>query len=328
MSAGRDRGVDAARGLAMILMTATHALRVLRPADLPELGQWLLRVEPVTPMLFFVIGGWSLAHSLRRSSDHFAWRKRHLLRAVGLWSLSAAMFFLYSGPQWPELLTSNGVLGCFAISVAVATVLGTCWIPATALLVASIGAWLVLDRQGIRIDGLNNGTFPVLPYLPVFLAAFLSESLLRRKTWPQLLATFGAAWVLFLSIRPGFRNLWGDWGITNTFQEYFRTPLHEFNGFAMAQDLIRGLPAIPHRVGFWAPRPGLVPVAVSLAGLSSLFLSAVSERFPNRLRPISLLDGTAWSTTWAIWPCWESSAGPCLRGSSSPPGRGWPPPRP
>jgi len=288
-AAARDRGVDAARGLAMVLMTCTHALRVLKPANAPELGQWLLRVEPVTPMLFFVIGGWALARSLRRTSNISTWRRRHLLRAVGLWALSATLFFLYSGPQWPELLVSNGVLGCFAISVAVAAVLGPLWIPATVLLVASIAAWLVLDAHGIRIDGLNNGTFPVFPYLPVFLAAFLSESLLRRKTWPQVLATFGAVWVLVLSVRPGFRNLWGDWGVTNTFQEYFRTPLHEFNGLAMTRDLFHGLAALPHRVSFWAPRPGLVPVAVSLAGLSALFLSALSERFPNRLRPISLL---------------------------------------
>ena len=289
MSGQRDRGVDAARGLAMVLMTSTHALRMLHPANLPELGQWLMRVEPVTPMLFFLIGGWSLARSLRRTGNVSTWRRRHLLRALGLWVLSSTLFFLYSGPQWPEILISNGVLGCFAISVAVAALLGPLRIPATSLLAASVVVWLGMDLNGIRIDGVNNGTFPVLPYFPVFLGAFLSESLLRRRALPQLLATLGAAWILVLSVRPGFRNLWGDWGVTNTFQQYFRTPLHEFNGPAMVRDLCQGLPALPHRVSFWAPRPGLVPVAVSLAGLCTLFLSAVAERFANRVHPLSLL---------------------------------------
>jgi len=290
MSAGRDRGVDAARGLAMVLMTSTHALRAIQPSTTPEFGEWLMRIEPVTPMLFFVIAGWSLARSFRRGSDRGAWRRRHLLRALALWTISVAIFFVYSGPQWPELLVSNGVLGCLAVSIAVGALLGGNLVVATALLVVSVGAWLVLDRQGIRIDGIDNGTFPLLPYLPVFLGAFLSERLLRWKHWtPTVLATVGAAWVLVLSLRPGFRHLWGAWGITNTYQEYFQTAKHQYNGFALSSDLLQGLEPIPRRVGFWAPLPGLVPVAVALAGLCVQFLSAVADRFPNRLRPLALL---------------------------------------
>lgn len=290
MSLDRDRGVDAARGLAMVLMTATHALRVFHSDMPPEFGQWLLRIEPVTPMLFFLIAGWSLARSLRRTSGHGAWRKRHLKRALALWAISVALFFAYSGPQWPEILVSNGVLGCLAVSIAVGALVGGDWILGAALLVVSSAAWLVLDHRGVRIDGINNGTFPLFPYLPVFLSAFLVERLLRWKPWThEVLTTAGAFWVLVLSLRPGFRHLWGDWGVTNTFQEYFQTAKHQINGFALSADLLQGLPPLPRRVGFWAPLPALVPVAVALAGLCVQFFSALAERFPGRLRPLSLL---------------------------------------
>ena len=286
----RDRGVDAARGLAMLLMTTTHALRILHPRVLPEFGEWLLRIEPITPMLFFIVGGWSLARSRRLAPDTARWRRRHLWRAASLWALSMGLFFVYSGPQWPEMLISSGVLGCFAASVALCSLVGGSWAAGTALLAASVAGWLLLWNHGIRIDGLDNGTFPLLPYLPVFLGSFLLERPLREKPGlHSVLATLGSAWVLLLCLRPGFREIWGAWGVTQTYQEYFRTPFHEINGFALSWDLLRGLPTMSRQVGFWYPLPSLVPAAVALAGLCVLFFSAISDRFPDRLRPLSIL---------------------------------------
>lgn len=288
--ARRDQGVDAARGLAMLLMTTTHALRILPPTGIPEFGQWLMRIEPITPMLFFLVGGWVLARSRRLSSDHGRWRRRHLLRAAGLWTLSVALFFAYSGPQWPEILVSNGVLGCFAVSVAVACLLAGSRTAAIAVLVSTVAAWLALWNAGIRIDGVDNGTFPLLPYLPAFLGAYLLERPLREHRWMNtVLATAGAAWILVLSLRPGFREIWGTWGVTQTFQDYIRTPAHEINGFALSWDLFQGQPPVPHRVGFWYPLPALALAAIALAGLCIQFFSAIADRFPHRLRPFSLL---------------------------------------
>lgn len=289
MSSERYQGVDATRGLAMALMTSTHALRALRPEVSPDFGQWLMRIEPIIPTLFFLVAGWSLARSRYRCGNTPGWTWRHIRRALGLWALSAAMFFAYAGPQWPEIATSTGVLQCLAISIIVGSLLREAWMAAAGSLVAAI-AFVWLDANGIRIDGINNGSFPLMPFLPIFLAAQAIERPMRQRSWLQpVITTTGAALVLILSARIGFRNLWGDWGVTNTFQEYIRTGRSGVNGIALAFDLYKGVPVDRYQVGFWSTRPCLVPVVVSLAGLASLFLCAVADRFPDRLSPLALL---------------------------------------
>lgn len=285
----RYQGVDAARGLAMVLMTATHALRVFRPDASPEFAQWLLRIEPITPTFFFLLAGWGLARSRHRSGGQPGWHWRQARRALGLWLLSAFLFFSYAGPQWPESLTSTGVLQCLAISILVGILLKHAWMAGVASLVISL-VFLWLHAQGLRIDGINQGSFPLYPFLPIFLAAQALEQPLRQRSWMQpALATGGALVVLALSAHVGFRNLWGAWGITNTFQEYVRTSGAGMNGFALARDLLNGAPTSVHQVSFWSTLPRLVPVIASLAGLATLFLCAVGDRFPQRLRPLALL---------------------------------------
>jgi len=288
-AADRYQGVDAARGLAMVLMTTTHALRVLRPDNPPEFAQWLMRIEPITPTLFFLLAGWGLARSRHRSGNHPGWHWRHVRRALGLWLLSAAMFFTYSGPQWPEIFTSTGVLQCLGLSILVGVFLNRAWMAGLASVVVSL-LFLWLNASGIQIDGINRGSFPLYPFLPIFLAAQALELPLRQRSWLQpALATGGALIVLALSAHIGFRNLWGDWGMTNTFQEYVATAGAGMNGFALARDLLRGAPSYTHLVSFWSTLPRLVPVIVSLAGLAALFLCEVADRFPQRLRPLALL---------------------------------------
>jgi peptidoglycan/LPS O-acetylase OafA/YrhL len=288
-SEDRYQGVDAARGLAMVLMTTTHALRALHPDNPPEFAQWLMRIEPITPTLFFLLAGWGLARSRHRSGDKPGWHLRQVRRASGLWLLSAAMFFTYSGPQWPEILTSTGVLQCLGISILVGIFLRQAWMAGLASLVFSL-LFLWLGAQDIQLDGINRGSFPLYPFLPIFLAAQALERSLRQRSWLQpALATGGALVVLALSAHIGFRNLWGEWGIANTFQEYVATPGAGMNGFALARDLLNGTPTFSHTVSFWSTLPRLVPVIVSLAGLATLFLCEVADRFPQRLRPLALL---------------------------------------
>lgn len=288
-SANRYQGVDSTRGLAMVLMTWTHALRVLRPDDAPEFGQWLMRIEPVIPTLFFLVAGWGLARSRYRSGSQPGWHLRHVRRALLLWLLSIVMFFSYSGPQWPELITSTGVLQCLGLSILVGVWLSEAWMAALASAVLAI-VFIWLNSHGLQFDGINRGSFPLFPFLPIFLAAQAIERPLRQRSWLQpALATAGALVVLALSAHIGFRNLWGAWGIQNTYQEYVGSIGGGMNGFALARDLLTGAPTFTHRVSFWSTLPRLVPVVVALAGLAALFLCEVADRFPSRLLPLALL---------------------------------------
>lgn len=289
MSSERYQGVDATRGLAMVLMTSTHALRALRPDDSPEFGQWLMRIEPIIPTLFFMVAGWGLARSRHRAQNAPGWTLRHAKRAIGLWLLSIVLFFAYSGPQWPEIATSTGVLQCLAISILAGLCLNDAWKSAAGAIVSG-AAFVWMDAHQIRIDGINNGSFPLFPFLPIFLAAQAIERPMRQRSWLQpAIATAGGVLVLALSAKLGFRNLWGDWGMTNTFQEFVRTSGSSYNGFALAKDLLAGVPPETYQVSFWSTLPRLVPVVVALSGLAALFLCAVADRFPARLRPLSLL---------------------------------------
>ncbi len=291
MSGSRYQGVDATRGLAMVLMTTTHAQRVLHPDRSPEFAQWLMRIEPIIPTLFFLVAGWGLARSRYRAGNTpgWSWHAHHLQRSLGLWLLSALMFFVYAGPQWPEILTSTGVLQCLAISILVGSLLGNAWLAALGA-TALFATYVWLHSKGILIDGINQGSFPIFPFLPIFLAAQAIERPMRVRSWFQpAIATAGAILVLVLSANVGFRNLWGPWGVSNTYQEYLRTQHFGQNGLSLARDLWRGVPSQTYLVGFWSTLPRLVPAMVALSGLAALFLCAVADRFPDRLRPLALL---------------------------------------
>lgn len=290
MKTHRDLGIDAVRGLAMVMMTSTHALRMFKPATLPDFAQWLFRIEPVTPAIFFLVAGWGLSQSQRRTTDVGAWRKRQWLRSSVLFAISAAMFFVYSGPQWPESIVSTGVLGCLAWTIAIGALILPRTSVAIGLLVASVVVRAIFDAKGIRMDGLNSGTFALLPNLPIFLAGILGDRLLdRNRTYEGVAGTIGAMVILFLSYKIGFRNIWESWGIEKSTQEYVVTVQHSRNGFAMVYDMIKDVPTKTHIARFNTPTLALLPVLIALAGLCSQFFCMVTDRFPHRLTALSAL---------------------------------------
>lgn len=290
MNKQRDLGIDAVRGLAMVLMTSTHALRLFRPSALPDFAQWLFRIEPVTPAIFFLLAGWGLSRSQRRATDVRSWRKRQLRRAGALFGISATIFFFYSGPQWPESLVSTGVLGCLAWTIAI----GTLTLPRTglaiALLVGSIVVRASFDVQGIQLDGLNSGTFALLPNLPIFLCGLLGDRILdRNRTAEGVAGTIGALVILFLSYRIGFRNLWESWGIERSSQQYVVSVDHNHNGLAIVYDFLKGVPKKLFTAHFNTPTLELMPVLIAMAGLCTQFMCMVTDRFPHRLSALSAL---------------------------------------
>lgn len=290
MNKQRDLGIDAVRGLAMVLMTSTHALRLFRPSALPDFAQWLFRVEPVTPAIFFLLAGWGLSRSHRRATEVGSWRKRQLRRAVALFGISSAMFFFYSGLQWPESLVSTGVLGCISWTIAIGTLVLPRTGLAVALLMGSVAVRVGFDAQGIQMDGLNSGTFALLPNLPIFLCGLLGDRILNRnRTAEGIAGTIGALVILFLSYRIGFRNLWESWGIEKSSQQYVVSVNHNYNGIAMVYDFLHGVPKKFFTARFNTPTLALMPVLIAMAGLCTQFMCMVTDRFPQRLSALSAL---------------------------------------
>jgi len=283
----RFYGADAARALALVLMTCTHTLRVARPDQSSDLSIWLLRLEPVTPVLFALLAGAGLA----ASQDHRPpanWRAHHLLRGLALVAISWLLFLPYYGPQWPASLTSTGILQCLGTGIALTALLGS---PVASGLVGIAGlvGWTLLDSRGIHIDGLNQGSFPVFPFVPLLLLGHSWTRLShKRETLRSALSVAAVVVVVVQSIHPGFRNVWGDWGMTDTFQK-FAVSHHGSGAFALMRDLASGADVGEKTMRFWHTRPAIVPLLVALASLVIVFFRTASLHIPSDVRVFSML---------------------------------------
>lgn len=283
----RFDGTDAARAFALLLMTCTHTLRVASPSSHSDLSSWLMRLEPVTPTLFALLAGAGLAASQTRRSLS-DWRSRHLLRALALVALSWLLFLPYHGPQWPESLVSTGILQCLGTGIALVALLGS---PvATGLVgVAALVGWTWLDQRGIRLDGLNQGSFPLFPYVPLMLLSHSWTSLSERREGLRSMLSIGAVlMVVAIAVSPGFRNVWGEWGMTWTHQVY-QVSSEGGGGLGLIRDLASGYPVTERTMTFWHTRPQLVPLLVALAALVIVFFRTATRYVPSDVRLLSRL---------------------------------------
>jgi len=283
----RFYGADASRACALILMTCTHTLRVASPDTTSDLSLWLMRLEPVTPTLFALLAGAGLAASqMRRPAAN--WRAHHLLRALALVALSWLLFLPYYGPQWPESFTSTGILQCLGTGIALTALVGS---PVATGIVGALllCLWTLLDARGIRIDGLNQGSFPVFPFAPLVMLAHswtaLSE---RRESLRSLLSVGAVLLVVAMAVQPGFRTVWGPWGMTETHQQYVFSA-HGGGALGLIRDLAGGTPVYERTLGFWHTRPVLVPLLVALASLVVVFFRNVTQHTPSDIRFLSML---------------------------------------
>jgi hypothetical protein len=283
----RFEGTDAARAFALLLMTCTHTLRVASPSSHSDLSSWLMRLEPVTPTLFALLAGAGLAASqLRRPSAN--WRAHHLLRALALVALSWLLFLPYHGPQWPESLVSTGILQCLGTGIALAALLGSPVVTGIAG-VAALAGWSWMDFHGIRIDGLNQGSFPVFPYVPLLLLAHSWTALSEKREGLRSLVSVGAVLVVVaIGISPGFRNVWGDWGMTSTYQVYSMSA-NGGGAFGLMRDMAAGIPLSDRTMTFWHTRPQLVPLLVAMAALVIVFFRTATRHVPSDIRLLSRL---------------------------------------
>lgn len=271
----------------MVLMTCTHTLRVASPTTHSDLSEWLMRLEPITPTLFALLVGAGLAASqLRRPPAN--WRAHHLVRGLALVALSWLIFLSYSGPQWPESLTSTGILQCLGTGIVVVALLGSPVVTGAAS-VGSFLAWMWMESKGIRIDGLNQGSFPFFPYVPFILASHSWTRISNdRESWRGTLSVGAVVVVVVMAVSPGFRVAWGSWGVTETHQQY-AISLHGSNVWDLLKDYSTGAELGTKRMGFWHTRPQLAPLMVAMAALFIVFFRTATQYIPSDTRFLSLL---------------------------------------
>lgn len=273
----------------MLAMTSTHAQRILAPAERPALGRFLMDWEPVIPTLFTLLLGASLAWSLEKAGDPQAWALAQRRRAFGLWLLSALLFLLHQGPQWPALLTSTGILQCLGISILAVSLFPTGGLSLGAGGVLFL-AWLGLEGRGGHIDGLNQGSFPIFPYVPFALLAFGAARILSGRT----LRTWGLALLGVMATLGMWSVLgWGhlgeaDSGVVLNRQILFFTRPHQGEGFTLFLDLLKGVPASPRELVFWHTRPALAVFLFVSCATGAFLLGRLANSWPGPFAMLSV----------------------------------------
>ncbi|MEN9355115.1 MAG: hypothetical protein RL318_2440 [Fibrobacterota bacterium] len=273
----------------MLAMTCTHAQRILAPDARPRVGQLLMEWEPVIPTLFALLLGAGLAFSLQGASSHVEWKARQVNRALWLWVLSAGLFFLHFGPQWPALLTSTGILQCLGAGIlAVSLVAPSGPLALSAGLVTGF-AWMGLEARGLRLDGLNQGSFPLFPYLPMVLLSFGAvHVLLRRRVLQWGLGIAGILATLWMWHFQGWGRLGHpDSGVVLNHQMFHFTRPGQNEGFTLVADLLRGLPAFPTELAFWHVRPFLALFLLVACATAAFLISEIVRICP---KPFALLS--------------------------------------
>jgi hypothetical protein len=205
MQARRDHGMDALRTLAVIAMMASHTARLISFDLRPAWAQAVLLLEPVTPSLFLLLVGLSLARSFGRAVERTdgvsagAWYLRQLRRAGVLWLISALFFSLELGVRFPDVVTASGILA--NIAYAIVLIGGLLALPTGALprrlplatvWLAGIALFLWIDESGRRFFILTTGNSPLLP-LGLFALtgalwgqAFGNETSARSSSLPSM----------------------------------------------------------------------------------------------------------------------------------------------
>ncbi len=171
-----EPGIDLYRGVVVVLMFAVHTRRIAAPPSaamggleraLDTLLVWLMRAEPYIAASFVFLVGFSLVLARRAakvSDTNFL--RRALRRAGWLYLLSVGLFLLQFGWQWPDALTSSGVLSVIAVSIVLVSVaLGSRaprrWLAALAALALGGGVWL--EAWGHGVSGLDAGPGGAVP---------------------------------------------------------------------------------------------------------------------------------------------------------------------
>jgi len=282
LSPARDLRLDALRTLAFVLMVGCHVVRLGPRAAWPAWAAPVLDAEPLCQALFLGLVGASLPAN--RAARPVGFGRRQGRRALAFALVSAGIFLLQYGPQWPAGLRSTGILATIAagiglVSPAVATgrpaVLG-------GLALGLVGLAVGLDRAGAVWVPLNAGNGAVLPYAAaVALGAWAATGPSVARALFGLAALAWAAQVLLGGADPA--GLW-------------RAPL----GRVETAEALLGKAPLPAHLAAWAEgrslasgvlrtytwRPAILPsLGVAVLGLGAVASAArpVLSRAPSLL---------------------------------------------
>lgn len=192
-------GIDALRGLAIILMFITHGGRLYNGKHddgiLNQILNFFSSIEPFTSSLFlFLVGvGLFLSHQNTKLS-YGQWLKKTLVKAGQLYLIGVIFFFMEYGPQFPEMLLSPNILSVIAFSI-IAVSLSLSYpilLLGTGLSIATISYMF----EGAATPGINTGPGGAFPLMLFTFLGYLTYQFSQTKnslyTW--LLATGIISW--------------------------------------------------------------------------------------------------------------------------------------
>jgi len=242
-------GLDAYRGLAVLLMYVVHARR-LQPTTSPGEGladaalRLLMWSEPFIAASFLLIVGFSLVLSATKHGASRGWLRRSWRRAAKLYGLSVLLFVPQFGLQWPDLVLSSGILSAIAVAIAVVGSALCSRTPAVAVASVGIVGWLVaglLEWMDASVSGVNAGPGGALP-LVSFTAAGALLALLHQKHGSRglVFATAAGAMGSLAAMLSG-----GPW------LEVHASVYRDYGGMLALPALVEGGAAGSIEVTFW-----------------------------------------------------------------------------
>ena len=293
----RDAALDATRTVAIWLMVACHAARLIPRSTRPD---WLVNamlIEPLCQALFMAMVGTSMVYSMRIAHRHgqTGWTQRLIRRAAELFAIGVAIFFVQRGWQWPWTLTGHGIL--LAISIAMIASLpvvllgrhrpsrGLMAALVTTVVLGAAASWM--DHIDLRIPVLNAGNGALLPFTVLTGFGIIAAHILldhRRKAQLGLLAILAAGAALTLH--------------QHGFTAAFSKPLgrHSFpmdfwianDGFSQIYKILTGQRLEAYEARYYTFRPVLIPILMAMiAGIYTL--ARLLGPVTHRLNPLWLV---------------------------------------
>lgn len=192
-SQGAIVGLDALRGLAIILMFITHGFRLFLESNPQESSvafhflQFFALIEPFTSALFLFLVGIGLRISFAKTTKSYSsWLKSNLGKSGILYLLGIGLFFGEYGIQWPDIVLAPSILSVIALSIILVSLGAKHSIRfySLGILVAVISQ---LSEGGAGVAGINMGPGGAFPLILFTFLGYETFRLYETKSWKSLI---------------------------------------------------------------------------------------------------------------------------------------------